>query len=185
MTYQALEIAKPGPDFSLPGTDGKTYTLGDIRGEKGTALVFSCNHCPYVLAYEDRLIALAKEYQPQGIGWAFLCANNAETHPADSFEKMKEHAAEKGFVFPYLRDESQQTALAYGAAHTPEVFLLAADGTLAYHGRIDDNWENPEAVTTSEFRDALQALVTGKAVPVTTTFAIGCSIKWKPENKPA
>src|SRR5262245_23114978 len=136
-----LSIGQDAPDFRLPATDGKSYRLADMRGERSTLVFFSCNHCPYVVAYEDRLIALAQEFQPKGIGVAAINSNDAERYPDDNFEAMRQRAALKRFPFPYLHDESQDVAAAYAAVRTPEVFVLDGTGKLAYHGRIDDNWK--------------------------------------------
>jgi peroxiredoxin len=153
--------------FSLKGVDGRTHTLDSIKGEKATIIVFSCNHCPYVVKAEDALIAAYKEYAPQGAGMAAINANDSDGYPEDSFENMVVRASEKQFPFAYLRDESQAVAKAYGATHTPQLFVFDANLVLAYTGAL------------TNLRAALDDLVAGKAVRVPETHAIGCTIKWK------
>jgi peroxiredoxin len=166
------------PDFSLKGTDGKTYSLAGFKDAKALVVVFSCNHCPYVKAYEGRMIALQKDYAAKGVRFVAINSNDDTGYPDDSFENMVKRAKERGFNFPYLRDDTQQVARAYGATHTPHLFVFGPDRRLAYTGKIDDNWENPSAVKQQYLRDALDAIVAGKAPPKPETFAIGCTIKW-------
>ena len=177
---EELGLGKPAPDFSLPATDGKTYAFADLAGPKGTLVIFTCNHCPYAIAYQDRIIALTDKYRPLGIGVAAISCNDAKSYPDDSFAKMKERAAEKKFNFPYLYDESQGTALKYGPKVTPHVFLFDSTRTLVYRGRIDDSAKE-KSVKNRELADALDALLAGKAIPTAATTAFGCSIKWKPD----
>lgn len=165
--------------FSLPATDGKTYALPGIAGERGTAVIFTCNHCPYVRAWDDRMAALGREFQARGIGFGAISSNDPAQYPSDSFEAMKERAVEVGFPYPYLYDGSQEVAHAYGAERTPEVFLFDAAGKLHYHGTVDDNHEDPAAVKSAYFRDALEALVAGQSAPTAETAPVGCTIKWK------
>jgi len=172
-----LPIGAPGPGFSLKGTDGKAHALASDKGSKGTAVIFTCNTCPYSQGYEARLIALARDYQPQGIAFIAINANDAKTVPGDSFDKMVERAREKDYPFPYLQDETQATAAAYGAKVTPHIFLLDAQGTLVYRGRVDDSLEEGK-VTKREFTDALGALAAGKPIPAAETKAFGCGVKW-------
>ena len=173
-----LEIGKPAPEFSLPGTDGKTYTFKDIAGEKGTLVVFTCNHCPYAVAYQKRLIDMAAKYKSQGIGAVAISSNDAKAYPDDSFELMKVRADSMKYIFPYLYDESQAVALKYGPKVTPHIFLFDAKGVLAYRGRIDDAAQEHK-VKKRELTDALDAMVGGKTIPTTTTTAFGCSVKWR------
>lgn len=174
-----MELCGQAPAFSLPGVDGKTYSLDSFEGAKALVVVFSCNHCPYVKAYEPRMVALQKDYAPKGARLVAINSNDAASHPDDGFEKMASRAKERGFNFPYLRDETQQVAKAYGATHTPHLFVFDAARTLAYTGKIDDNWEKPEAVTRTYLRDALDDILAGKAPRLAQTHAIGCTIKWK------
>ncbi len=175
----ALAIGEKAVDFNLPATDGNNYSLESFSGKKALAVIFSCVHCPYVLAWEDRIISLQNEYAARGAAFVQICANDAAQYPQDSFENMKTHAASNGFPFPFLHDESQQTARAYGAERTPEVFLFDSEGALAFHGAVDDNYEDPGNVRQRWLRDALEAVTAGKTPPKQTVPARGCSIKWK------
>lgn len=176
---ETMAIGSQAPAFELPGTDGLTYGLRSFSEAKGLVLVFTCNHCPYAKAYEDRLIALARAYQPKGIDFAAINPNDAESYPEDRFENMKARAAEKGFPFPYLRDESQATARAYGAVCTPHFFVLDRQRRLVYEGRLDDNWKEPDKATRRDLQDALDDLLAGRPVSAPNTPPMGCSIKWK------
>ncbi len=167
------------PSFSLPATDGRSYTLDDIAGANGTVIVFICNHCPYVKGVIDRLVADAKVLQAEGIGFAAVCSNDARTHPDDSFPKMKEFARQHGFPFPYLHDESQQVARAYGAVCTPDFFGFDAKRLLRYSGRLDEGGRaTPAPGAKRELVEAMRAIAAGRE-PAEQTPAIGCSIKWK------
>lgn len=176
-----MNIADTAPSFSLPGTDGKTHSLDSVRGAKATIVVFSCNHCPYVVLNEDRLIAAFKDYAGKGVGMAAINSNDSVKYPDDSFEEMRKRAAAKAFPFPYLRDEDQSVARAYGATHTPHLFVLDAGLRLAYTGAVDDdnNYKTRKPVEKPWLRDALDDLVAGRPVRVPETHAIGCTIKWK------
>ena len=165
--------------FSLPGVDGKTYSLSDYASKEAIAVIFTCNHCPYAQAWEDRIVEIQRDYANKGVQVLSISANDAASHPADSPEKMKERAEQKGFNFPYLYDESQQTARAYGAERTPEVFLFDKAGKLQYHGAIDDNADDPSAVQAAYLRQALDAVLAGKSPTTQQTQAVGCTIKWK------
>lgn len=174
-----MNLADSAVDFSLKGTDGKTYSLDSFKDAKALVVIFSCNHCPYVVAYEDRIIKIQSDYKARGVQLVAINANDASTHPGDSFESMIERARDKKFNFPYLRDESQETARAYGATHTPHLFVFDSGRKLAYTGKIDDNWKQPEAATATYLRDALDDLLGGKSPRLPETHAIGCTIKWK------
>jgi len=175
---EELALGSKAPAFTLPGTDEKDYSLESVRGAKGTLVVFTCNHCPYAIAYQDRIIALAGEYQKQGIGVVAISSNDAESYVDDSFPKMKERAKEKGFNFPYLYDGSQTVALQYGPMVTPHVFLFDSTMTLVYRGRIDDN-AKVEEVKERDLNTALAALVSGGTIAANDTKEFGCSIKWR------
>jgi len=175
----ALSIGDKVIDFSLPATDGATYGTESFDDAEALAVVFTCNHCPYALAWEPRLIEIQADYADRGVRLVGISANDADKYPADSFEKMTEHAAENNWNFPYLYDESQEIAAAYGAERTPEVFLFDKEGTLRYHGAPDDNYEDPESVEAAYFRDALDAVLGGDAPDVQETPPVGCTIKWK------
>jgi peroxiredoxin len=173
----SLALGSPAPSFSLPATDGRTYSLDDFR-EPALLLVITCNHCPVAVAYEDRLIALANEYR----GRAAIVAinpNDATSHPADSLDAMKVRARDKAFPFPYLRDESQAVARALGAQCTPDPFLFDASRKLVYAGRIDDSHRDPSKVTRRDLARAIDAVIAGRPIDFAPTPAIGCSVKWK------
>ncbi|MBN2304912.1 MAG: thioredoxin family protein [Anaerolineae bacterium] len=175
-----LELGQKGPEFSLPGVDGQTYSLSGLLAEnKAVAVIFSCNHCPYVRAWEGRMMDIQREYQDKGVVLAAINSNDAQKYPDDAFPKMQNHAQSEGFNFLYLYDESQEIARAYGGTHTPHVFLLDGNGVLRYRGAIDDNYDDPDAVTQTYLRDALDAVLAGNAPATTDTRAVGCTIKWK------
>ncbi len=176
---ETLKIGAAAPDFKLHAADGSARTLASFAGAKALVISFTCNHCPYAQAYEDRFIALAREFAPQGIAFAAVSPNDAKTYPADSFENMKLRAAEKKFPFPYLYDERQSMARAYGAVCTPHIFLFDVARKLAYEGRIDDNWKDPSGVKSRDLRAAIEAVLAGTPVPTPQTNPMGCSIKWK------
>ena len=165
------------PGFSLPNTDGGTASLDELAGAPAVVVAFWCNHCPYVRAWEERFNDIAREYSDRGVLTVAICANDAISHPGDSFEAMVERAAERGYVFAYARDDSQDVARAYGAQRTPEVFVLDGERRVAYHGAIDDATD-PGAVTAHYLRQALDAVLEGGAPETTSTPAVGCTIKW-------
>ncbi len=169
------------PDFSLPATDGKTYSLADIRGPKGTLIMFICNHCPYVKAVIGRIVRDAAAVQALGIGAAAVCANDAESYPEDSFEKMGEFARANGFAFPYLHDESQVVARAYDAVCTPDFFGFDADLGLQYRGRLDASRREtgPEDLERELYQAMARMARSGRG-PEHQIPSMGCSIKWKP-----
>jgi peroxiredoxin len=174
-----MNINDTAPDFKLKGTDDQEHSLEDAKEKKVLVVIFTCNHCPYVKAYEDRLIEIQNDYKDKGVQLVGINSNDESTHPDDNFESMKKRVEEKGFNFPYLRDETQEVAKAYGGERTPHIFVFDEERKLRYTGRIDDNWEHPEQVTKQDLREALDALVEGKEVPNPETHAIGCTIKWK------
>lgn len=176
------EFGLAAPDFSLPGTDGRSYTFADVAGPNGTLVMFICNHCPYVMAVIDRIIRDAKDLQALGVGVVAISSNDVATYPQDGPEKMKELAERLGFPFPYLYDESQDVARAYGAVCTPDFFGYNAAGELQYRGRLDAS--RKEAGPADLRRDLFEAMrevaATGKG-PEDQTPSMGCSIKWKEE----
>jgi peroxiredoxin len=177
---ETLPIGSPAPDFrELLATDGRKYSLDSFKNAKAVVISFTCNHCPYAKSYEDRFIALAREYSAKDVAFLAVNPNDDVTYPDDSFENMKKRAKEKKFPFPYLRDDLQKVARAYGAVCTPHIFVLDSRRTLAYEGRIDDNWKNPADVRSQDLRNAIEDLLAGKSVRVTNTNPMGCSIKWK------
>lgn len=167
-------------DFRLRGTDGRTYEWHDVQGPKGTVIAFICNHCPYVKAVIGRMAADARELAALGVGFAAIMPNDAEAYPADSFEKMQEFAAAHDFSFPYLIDETQAVARAYGAVCTPDIFGFDADGRLQYRGRLDS--AGPQEAgpdTRRELREAMTEVAeTGRCLGPQHP-SMGCSIKWK------
>jgi len=168
------------PDFELPGTDMKLYTLADVRGETGTLIMFICNHCPYVKAVIDRLVRDVKELQALGIGAAAICSNDAQTHPEDSFENMQHFAAEHGFTFPYLHDETQDVAQTYGAVCTPDFFGFNRDVELQYRGRLDESGKQPAGPDARrELYEAMRQVAETGEGPREQAPSMGCSIKWK------
>jgi peroxiredoxin len=173
-----LMLATEAPPFDLPGVDGNRHSLDDYAGAPVLAVVWSCNHCPYVLAWEDRMSAIQRDYADRGFRLVAINSNDAASYPADSFEAMKRHAGEKGFPFDYLHDEDQSVARAYGPERTPEVFLFDADRRLVYHGAIDDS-RDEDAVSEHYLRDAIDALLDGREPEQSDTPPVGCSIKWR------
>lgn len=168
------------PDFTLPGVDGKSYSLADIKGARGTLVVFICNHCPYVKAVIDRLVRDARELQALGIGVVAISSNDAVTYPEDSFDNMKRFAAQHRFTFPYLYDENQDVAHAYDAVCTPDFFGFDAVLGLQYRGRLDASRKDagPPDLRRDLYLAMKQVAETGKG-PSEQIPSMGCSIKWK------
>jgi peroxiredoxin len=176
----AISVGEKAPDFSaLPGIDDRKHGLGEYKDAKAVVVVFTCNHCPVAVAYEDRLVALQKDYKKRGVQIVAICSNPDE---ADKLDKLKERAEAKKFTFPYVRDDDQKIGKAYGAAVTPHVFLLDKDRKIAYMGSIDDN-QNAEKVSKNFLRDAIDAVLSGKAPETTETRQFGCGIKYASEAK--
>ena len=182
MSAQPISVGSQAPNFSLKNVDGATVSLSDYASEKGVMVIFSCNPCPYVKAYEDRMIALHNEFAPQGYPVVFINPNDDVQQPEDSMDKMRERASEKDYPFPYLKDEDQRVYQAYGATRTPEIFLLKNEGgsfVVAYTGTVDDNYKDALAVEEAYASNAVKALLAGKNPDPATTVAIGCGIKKK------
>ena len=177
-----LQLGETAPDFELPGVGGRTYSLADFADASILVVAFSCNHCPYAIGSEDRMIALCEDYVPRGLRMITISSNETENHPTDSFEHMVDRAREKGFNFPYVWDESQEVALAYGALRTPHFYVFDADRKLRYTGHLDDNPRAADQATTRELRDAVEALLEGRPVAVELTNPIGCNVKWKDQD---
>jgi peroxiredoxin len=168
------------PVFRLPATGGKIYTLDELKGPNGTLVMFICNHCPYVQAILDRLIRDTADLAKLGIASVAISSNDAESFPEDSFERMRELAAERGFPFPYLYDESQDVARRYGAACTPDFFGFNRDLGLEYRGRLDESGRNPGPPgARRELFEAMKAVAETGHGPAQQTPSMGCSIKWK------
>jgi peroxiredoxin len=174
-----IALATDAPPFDLPGVDGQQHNLDDYADKPALAVVWSCNHCPYVQAWEGRMVALQREFGDRGFQLVAISSNDADNYPEDSFEAMKERAAQQGFNFDYLYDEDQSVLNAYGAERTPEVFLFDGDRRLVYHGAIDDSREEDE-VTERYLRDAIEAVLAGEGLPVSDTPPVGCTVKRKP-----
>ncbi len=166
-------------DFSLPDTDGRLWDLASLRGPKGLLVVFICNHCPYVKAVADRLVAEAQSLKDLGFGVAAICSNDPTSHPADSFERMGEFARAHGFGFPYLHDADQSVARAYGAVCTPDFFGFNAGLELQYRGRFDDAGRETRPGARRELHEAMRGIARTGHGPKDQTPSIGCSIKWK------
>lgn len=179
MQNQKLTIGSQAPDFNLKNIDGKYYSLESLKENKVLLVIFSCNHCPYVQAYEQRIINLQTDYKSKGLQVVAINSNDDVNYPEDSFEDMVKRGKSKGFNFLYLRDDTQEVAKAYGATHTPELFLFDNERKLVYIGKIDDNWMEPSKVVTHYLKNAIEEVLKGEPVSVPETFAIGCTIKWK------
>jgi peroxiredoxin len=173
------ELGAPCPGFSLPAVDGRRYSRDDFATHRVLCLMFICNHCPYVKAVEDRIIRLARAFEPQGVQFVAVCSNDAESYPDDAFDKLRDRWRDKGYGFPYLHDEAQDVARAFGAVCTPDIFVYDRSRRLAYRGRVDDSWKDESKVTRQELGDALEALVSGKMPSATQRPSMGCSIKWR------
>ncbi len=174
-----IKLNDPYVNFLLPATDGINYSLDLPSLGKIKVVIFSCNHCPYAQAWEDRIISIQKKYSNDGVSVIMISSNNSTEYPEDSFEKMKERHTEKNFNFPYLYDETQEIAKMYGAERTPEVFVFDEFGLLRYTGAIDDNYEDESAVTSSYLMNALDSIIQDNKADVEITDAVGCTIKWK------
>jgi peroxiredoxin len=174
-----VNIGTAAADFNLPATDGKNYSLTSFKDNSALVVVFSCNHCPYAQAAWPLLVKLAAQFREKGIAFVAINPNDETLYPEDSFAVMKEKVGEWGINFSYLRDESQSTAKAYGAVCTPDIFVYDKDRKLFYHGRINDNWQVPEKVTSQDLSNALNDLVEGRPPPTDQKPSMGCSIKWK------
>ena len=176
-----LEIgsAMPLMDHQLADISGKTMTLTDAKGDAGTLVIFSCNTCPWVLAWEDRYVTLAQEFIPKGIGMIAVNSNESQFERDDSMEEMVEHAQEMGYNFPYVQDPGSKLATAFGARKTPHIYLFDEKDKLVYRGAIDDNARKHRKVKHTFLADAMDALLTGEKIDPVSTKALGCSIKFK------
>lgn len=173
------KVGDKATDFKLKSVDGKMYSMADYKDAKGFIVVFTCNHCPFAVKYEDRIVALAKKYKPLGYELIAINPNDPAAQPEDSFDLMKVRAKEKGFSFPYLFDEGQKIYPQYGATKTPHVFLLDKSLTVKYIGAIDDNVDDASAVKERYLENAIAALEKNQEANPSMTKAIGCSIKVK------
>jgi peroxiredoxin len=174
-----LEIGSKAPlvDLKMRDVSGQMLSLRDVAGQNGLLVIFSCNTCPWVAAWEDRYLIVAQKAKELGIGMIAVNPNEAYRNRGDGFEDMQKRAQEKGYTFPYVLDEGSKLADAFGATRTPHVFLFNKELVLVYRGAIDDNARNPEAVTQHYLLDAMEAMASAKPIPVATTRSIGCTIK--------
>lgn len=184
LTYTpAGELGSPCPDFELPSVDGKKFGLQDFSSSKVLVIGFICNHCPYVQAIEDRLIRLANSWDPGDAQFVGICANNPADYPEDAPAELKKRWNEKKYNFPYLVDETQTVARAFAAVCTPDFFVYDQNRRLAYRGRLDDSWRNPQKVVQQELKAAVEKLVRGLSLDSVQNPSMGCSIKWKSVNR--
>ena len=177
----AIEIGTPAPQFNLPGIDGESHVLAEYGGAKVFVAVFMCNHCPYVQAIWDDLISLAKSYNSMDVQFVGINSNDADSFPEDSFENMKKYAKERGQTFPYLQDDTQVVAKAYGATCTPDIFVYDKERKLAYHGRFNNaaGIKGGGKPTSSDLKEAIDSLLAGQKPTPNQAPSIGCSIKWR------
>ena len=176
---KSLAIGQPAPmrEATLKNVDGRELTLAGSAGEKGTLVVFMCNHCPWVKMWQTRIAALGNQALAQGIGVVAVNPNDPSAYPEDAFEEMVARSKQLEFKFPYVVDATSDLARAFGATRTPEAFLFNAKGKLVYHGTIDDNARDEGAVSQPWLRQAIEAVAAGRAVKVAETKAMGCSVK--------
>jgi peroxiredoxin len=175
----ALGASIPSDRVAMKNVDGKMLTIDSVKGAKGTLVIFTCNHCPYVKAWEKRITELGNSFARQGIGMIAINSNDPGRSEEDDFDGMVTRAKDLGLQFPYVVDEGSVVAKAFGASKTPEAFLFDAKGKLVYHGTIDDNVKEPEKVEKRWLKDALTAVAAGQAPAVQETKALGCGIKFK------
>jgi peroxiredoxin len=173
-----LGATAPKADVKMRSTDGRAVSIAEIAGTHGTLVIFTCNHCPWAKAWEQRIATLGNAYAKRGVGVIAINANDPSSHADDSYEGMVARAKSLGMQFPYAVDQGSVVARAFGAERTPEAFVFDAQGRLVYHGTIDDNAEHADQVKQAYLADALEAVATGKPVAVKETKALGCSIKF-------
>ena len=176
---QELKIGTKAYEFNLMGVDDKYYSLDAFKDKKVLCIIFMCNHCPYVIAVQDRINQIAMDYADKSFALVGINPNDEITYPEDSFENMKLRAEEKAYMFAYLRDETQKVARAYDAVCTPDIYVYDEKRVLRYRGRLDDNWKDETAVTKKELRMAIDRLLEDKNVDFEMIPSMGCSIKWK------
>lgn len=182
MAQDSYQVGDKVANFSLKNIDGQMLSMESDASINGYLLIFTCNHCPYSVMYEDRIIALDKKFKPEGYPVIAINPNDPDQYPDDSFDNMKIRAEEKGFTFPYVIDETQEVAKAFGATRTPHVFLVEREGqdfVLRYIGAIDDSPRDEDAIETKYVEEAVLALQADEEISTPFTKAIGCSIKWK------
>ena len=174
-----LHPGDPAPEFSLPGTDGRRYALADFGKARLLGVIFWCNHCPYVRAWEGRMIEIARRYSPRGVEFILINANDAHAYPEDGLRPMQERAKEKAYPFPYLRDETQEVARAYGALVTPHPMLFGPDRRLLFQGPVDDRYDRPDLAKVPYLRDAVESALAGRPIEPAERPVLGCSVKWR------
>ena len=175
----AIGAAMPAADVKMSNVDGNAVTLADVKGKAGTLVIFSCNHCPFVKAWQDRMVKIANDCVKKDIGAVFVNSNDPIAVPEDAVENMKKLAVEKGYAFPYVVDSDAAVARAFGASRTPEAFLFDSSGKLVYHGTIDDSTYDAAKVKKTYLQDAVGALLAGTNVPEPVTKSVGCGIKFR------
>jgi peroxiredoxin len=175
----SIKLGAPAPDFNLRSVEGKSFKLSDFKDAKILVVMFICNHCPYVKAVEDRILQLHKDYHGKGAQLVGICSNDPTDYSEDAPKNLLKRWKEKEYGFPYLIDETQEVAKAYDAVCTPDIYVYDKARRLAYHGRIDDNWQHPDQVTRQEIREAIDTLLQGKKPSEKQNPSMGCSIKWK------
>jgi peroxiredoxin len=174
----AISIGAEAPDFSLPDTEGRRWSVAHYDGAPATVVVFTCNHCPYALAWHDRIVQLARDYAARGVRVVAVNSNDSVRYPVDSLEAMRDRVSREDWPMPYLRDDTQEVAREYGASVTPDVFVLDADGRLRYRGAPDADYDKPQE-RAEWLREALDEVLAGAIVSRPETKPVGCSIKWK------
>lgn len=176
---EKIKLGTSSPDFSLPSVDGKSYSLSSFQSAKILTVMFICNHCPYVIAIEDRILQLARDFSSQGVQFVGICSNDPTDYPEDSPRNLLRRWKDKNYGFPYLIDETQETARAFGAVCTPDLFVFDSARKLQYHGQLDNNWQDASKVTRMDMREALENLLADKQPSALQVPSMGCSIKWK------
>jgi peroxiredoxin len=174
-----LGAAAPASDVKMKSVDGREVTIGEVKGKVGTLVIFTCNHCPWVKAWEKRIAEIGNASLAKGIGVIAINSNDPAAYPEDAYEEMQKRAKEHGVLYPYAVDATSDVARAFGATHTPEIFLFGKDGALAYKGAVDDNAKEPDKVKSRYLADALEAVASGKEPAMRETKALGCSIKFR------
>ncbi len=176
-----LGSTTPLSEVKMKSVSGDNRSISDVKGEKGTLVIFSCNSCPWVVAWEDRITEIGNAYEKKGFGVIVINSNDPQSVSGDGLDEMTKRSKKLGFTFPYVVDATSDVARAFGATRTPEVFLFDNGGVLVYHGAIDDDAKNPERVEAHYLKDALEAILQEKEVGRKETKALGCSIKFRPK----